>query len=106
MALTDNPLIKEGVQAWQYGPVIPELYFQLKVDNLVYAPGEKILFDSNEDIHKLLDFVYNKYGKCNGFDLSNLTHQKGTPWDLTVNKFESLITNEIIKDHYKTIIAG
>jgi uncharacterized phage-associated protein len=104
MALTDSPLIKEGVQAWQYGPVIPELYFQLKAESLLIDSADKPLFEDDKNLHKFLEVIYKKYGKFDGFKLSNLTHQKGTPWDITVNKFEALIKEDVIKDHYKSLL--
>ena len=30
LALTDKPLIKDYVEAWTYGPVIPDLYHEFK----------------------------------------------------------------------------
>lgn len=105
LALTDKLLIKEGVQAWQYGPVIPELYFQLKAENLLIDPADKPVFDNDKNLHNFLEVIYKKYGNLNGARLSNLTHQKNTPWDVTVNKFESLIKNDLIKEHYKSILG-
>ena len=105
LALTEDPLVAEGIQAWQYGPVIPELYFQLKAENLLISPADKLLFDEDKFLHNFLEAIYKKYGHLNGARLSNLTHQKDTPWDITVNRFESLIKNEIIKAHYKSILG-
>lgn len=108
LAIFDRPLIKEKVQAWQYGPVIPELYFRLKTNDLdtisvFYNDAQEL--ESDENTKKLLDAVYTKYGKYDGIQLSNLTHQKNTPWDITVNKYKSEITEDLIKEHYKTLLS-
>jgi uncharacterized phage-associated protein len=108
LAIFNTPLIKEKVQAWQYGPVIPELYFRLKTNDLdtisvFYDDVQRL--ERDEDTKKLLDAVYTKYGKYDGIQLSNLTHQKKTPWDITVNKYESEITEDLIKEHYKTLLS-
>ena len=108
LAIFDTPLIKEKVQAWQYGPVIPELYFRLKTNDLdtisvFYDDVQRL--EGDERTKKLLDAVYTKYGKYDGIQLSNLTHQKKTPWDITVNKYESEITEDLIKEHYKTLLG-
>ena len=108
LAIFDTPLIKEKVQAWQYGPVIPELYFRLKTNDLdtisvFYDDVQRL--ERDENTTKLLDAVYTKYGKYDGIQLSNLTHQKKTPWDITVNKYESEITEDLIKEHYKTLLS-
>lgn len=108
LAFTDNPLIKESVQAWQYGPVIPELYFRLKTNDLdttsVFYEDKKRL-NNDSDVLNLLGTVYKKYGVYSGVELSNLTHQKDTPWDITVNQYGSTIDNELIKNHYKRLIS-
>lgn len=106
LALTENPLIKEDVQAWQYGPVIPELYFQLKADRFIIDPSEKEMFDDDNQTKKLLEIIYRKYGSLNGIQLSNLTHKKNSPWDITVNKFKSKIENDLIKEHYKELLSN
>ena len=106
LALTENPLIKENVMAWQYGPVIPELYFQLKADNLIFtSQQEKEDFDNNAELKKFLDAVYDKYCNKSGAELSNLTHIIGSPWDITVNRFEALIKDDLIRDHYKSLLV-
>jgi len=108
LAIFNTPLIKEKVQAWQYGPVIPELYFRLKTNDLdtisvFYDDVQRL--EGDEGTKKLLDAVYTKYGKYDGIQLSNLTHQKKTPWDITVSKYESEITEDLIKKHYKTLLS-
>jgi len=104
LASTDEPLIKENILAWQYGPVIAELYFQLKTDNLTYIPVESFDLDMDENLKAFLDVIYNKYKNYTGFQLSDLTHKKNTPWDITVRKFEGVIPNEIIKEHYTQLM--
>lgn len=107
LAFKETPLIKENVQAWQYGPVIPELYFRLKTKTLgitsdYIKDSEK--FEEDEHIKSLLEAVYRKYGKYTGGELSKLTHKQNTPWDITVTRFESLIKEDIIKAHYKELL--
>ena len=31
LGLTGDPLIKENVEAWRYGPVVPSIYHDLKI---------------------------------------------------------------------------
>lgn len=106
LAFLNKPLVKETIHAWQYGPVIPELYFRLKTDRLdTYIHEEEVSeLNKSKEILNILEAVYSKYGKLSGMQLSILTHEKNTPWDTTVNNFESEITNEIIKAYYKDLI--
>ena len=56
--------------------------------------------------------VLDIYGKLNGWQLSDLTHRKGTPWHETWHdkggeKFsEVAISNETIKIHFKNKIVN
>ena len=117
LGLYGRPLIKDDVQAWQYGPVIPNLYNAVKGFRsqpvhgpLAAPPGDDL--DASEQ--SVVDQVYEKYAPMSGPALSRLTHAKGSPWDLTYESdvFGVVIPNDIIEDHYrrlaakKTIAAG
>lgn len=104
LALTGTPLIKETVQAWQYGPVIPELYFHLKANRLEADFNEFTRLKSDSSLINFLEVIYSKYKKLNGAKLSQLTHQKDTPWDITVSLFKSQISEELIKNHYMSLL--
>jgi uncharacterized phage-associated protein len=82
LGLRGRPLIGDEIEAWKYGPVIPELYAKLKryranpVSTNIDGPFEKL--DSAED--DIVYQVYKIYGRLSGPQLSNLTHVKGSPW--------------------------
>lgn len=105
----DKPLFSNQVQAWKYGTVIPDLYHVIKRFGEGYVNKEVVNLykekDIKDDQKKLLDFVWNAYKPYSGLDLSDLTHQKGTPWDLTPKTQNSVINEEIIKKYYKSLIA-
>lgn len=107
LAFTDSPLIEEEVQAWQYGPVIPELYFRIKTGNVnvhhFHSDYQRFLKDT--EVHQLLEAIYKKYSKFSALELSNMTHQKDSPWDITVSQFKSKIDNQIIKEHYRKLLG-
>ena len=105
----DKPLFSNQVQAWKYGTVIPDLYHVIKRfgegsvnSEVVNLYKEK---DVKDDQKKLLDFVWNAYKPYSGLDLSDLTHQKGTPWDSTPKTHNSVISEVTIKKYYKSLIA-
>lgn len=111
LGLYGRPLIKDEVQAWQYGPVIPRLYNAVKSfrDQPVSGPlggtdGDAL--DRAEE--NLLSQVFEIYGAMSGPALSRLTHAKGTPWDKTYKPgtFGIRITNDIIEDHYQRLAAA
>jgi uncharacterized phage-associated protein len=104
LALKGTPLIDEQVEAWKFGPVIPSLYsaFRRFGDQPITEPAEHLsteLIDawkmsfhrsvpSLDDIPEqanfakaLLDRIWAIYGGYTAVQLSNETHQAGTPWD-------------------------
>lgn len=103
-------LIDDAVEAWQYGPVIPELYHKVKrygrgaVTGAIEGYG--VLGDDHnpfpeENTRVLLDNVWQNYGRYDGLNLSAMTHQPGTPWDQTWNTTKGIIPNQLIEQHYK-----
>lgn len=107
LGLYGRPLIRDEVQAWQYGPVIPRLYNavrsyrSLPVENTIAVRDENL--DQMEE--SIVAQVYQIYGGMSGPALSRLTHAKGTPWDLTYvpNEFGLQISNDVIEDHYQQL---
>lgn len=107
LGLTDQPLINQKVEAWQYGPVIRDLYNSVRmygrdpINAPVWSPGS----DLTPAQRHMIDQVYDIYGDLNGIQLSNITHMSGTPWDRTYRPgaFGSIIDNAVIEDHYKQL---
>ena len=122
------PLIKERVEAWEWGPVIPEIYHQFKKfgRNPISEKGvivdESSIFDALDEISDKIDFIqpeidsererefvkriWNKYKKYTGIQLSNSTHQDGTPWAKAKSKNQNIITDEEIKGYYEGLLAN
>lgn len=103
------PLINNPVQAWKYGPVIPELYqITKKFGKFPVDPDLVDMFYSKElsatDKH-FVKLVWNAYKHLNGLQLSTLTHAKDTPWEKTYDGgFHKIIPNSIIEDYYTNMI--
>ncbi|WP_337160174.1 Panacea domain-containing protein [Pseudomonas putida] len=113
-------LINEAVQAWRYGPVIPDLYRKIKSYGKrdIDAPvagygvvGDQMNPPPNENTIALLNRVWDAYSRFDGVQLSAMTHQPGTPWDRTWrasggdNYSGAIIPNDWIDEHYKHKIA-
>ncbi len=104
-------LFKEEVQAWEYGPVIPEIYHRFKdkkiKDGRIQdkdATEEKIK-EKNSEISELLSAVWRVYNGVNGVALIKLTHQIGTPWSLYYNGTRNkIIDKKFIKEYYKVFL--
>jgi uncharacterized phage-associated protein len=105
LGICGRHLIKDPVEAWKYGPVIPDLYQavrKFKSNPIEMIPcQEPAKFDHDE--LQVIEQVYEKYGHRSGIVLSSMTHQKDSPWDIVVNKHNNMghqISNNLIEDYY------
>ncbi len=121
LAVTARPLISETVEAWKYGPVIPELYELLKQFGRepVTAPLAWWDYEAGarrttvprfpKESQEVIDRVWGAYKHLNGLQLSTLTHQKGTPWYVTAGELPEhkrrglVIPERLIQEHYVEI---
>ncbi len=118
LAYFDKLLFIEGIKAWTYGPVVPELFDRLRtygradvVDliNFQFADNsiDQIIDDGTVLSRSLLDEVWRVYGAVSGGQLVTLTHQKGSPWhqvyEIDKNDFGD-IPIILIHNYYKAKI--
>ncbi len=114
LAINKRPLLRESVEAWRYGPVVPSLYRRLKKfgSDPVTEPipptfrGLRVETLDEED-RELLDLVFEKYGKFSGVQLSHLTHRPGTPWAeaYVPDEYGLDIDDSVIRTHYATLLS-
>ncbi|MFK4794236.1 Panacea domain-containing protein [Sphingobium sp. ZW T5_29] len=98
-----KPLFDNRIEAWQYGPVIPDVYNEFRPQGVSasdISPAYQAPLDaSTED---LLEQIYKIYGRMSPFQLSELTHVAGGPWE-TARKWGGWyaeIPDEVILSHY------
>lgn len=116
LAIFDEPLLPEAVEAWKYGPVVKSVYDNFKsygtdpIKDLKLEDDDGNLKSSiiEDDLDRnFLEKVWDEYSDLSAYQLSNLTHQKNTPWDIVWNKrggkkrFGEIIPNKIIEEHYR-----
>ncbi len=76
LAMYGKPIFKEEIRAWNYGPVVPELYAKYKRCGASGIAPDKT-FDPNSIDSKtrgFLDEVYSAFGQFSAVGLMNLTH--------------------------------
>ncbi len=111
LAILNQPLIKQSVQAWRYGPVIPDLYHALNQ----YGAGvvsQPIALLSREQLSEtertLVAKVETAYGRFTGPQLSTMTHQEDTPWRQVYNPqghfHNDVIPDPLIAQHYVKLL--
>ena len=112
MQNTGTPLFHENFQAWDHGPVVPELYNRIHgksdVNQLIAAEdGNSYVTNFNCEYGKVyfdvFDYVWKKYRLYSANILSNLTHAPNSPWDVTrrLKGRNSEIDSELIRRYFK-----
>lgn len=106
LGLYSRPLTRDRIEAWKFGPVIPNLYHSVKhfrdqpISNQLNQPPGDELDPIEAD---LVGQVCEIYCKFDGVSLSNMTHQAGTPWaQVYVDGISNIpIPNDLIERHYR-----
>lgn len=106
MAKLGRELFPEKIQAWQHGPVIPEVYYAFKPCGS--NPIQEICGEYSEDKFSLeeidlLTDIALTYGKYTAAYLRNLTHSHKTWLNHYHENERNLIPNEEIKEFFKTL---
>lgn len=109
LAFKDEPLIKDEIKAWNFGPVIPPLYNALKHhgNGVVSEPidGYDVPPATDEFTCALITKVFSLYGHISGARLSAATHKEGSPWEKIYKdaKFSG-IPNDLIRSYFKGLL--
>lgn len=114
LALCDEPLFEDPIEAWIHGPVIPNVYVEFK--SYSYRP----ILDEVEDLDTLkhaftpsqcnvLDEVIDVYFAKSAYALEQLTHQED-PWLLARDGLprdaasHNVIEPDIMKHYYAMMV--
>ncbi|MNK99595.1 hypothetical protein D3C87_1200010 [compost metagenome] len=110
LRLTENALIDDSFEAWQYGPVVDSVYHAFKRFGNRHVTmmakdyeGRPFGIDADDaPTLALLQKIFDTYGPIDAITLSQKTHQQGSPWDYVFNNIGpgNVITNAIIKEKF------
>jgi len=91
LALTNKPLIHDGFEAWDYGPVVPSLYHdcssygrnEIKTKIPFFEPigGQLSALDRDTIANDVINQVYHHFKGYSPSQLIALTHAPGSPWE-------------------------
>ncbi len=106
LAIHGKPLFENEIQAWQHGPVVPDVYDEYKKHGSSSIPRNEDadLSDivADETAKEVIDEVYSVYGQFSAWKLRDMTHQE-SPWIETVQSAE--ITHEALNKYFKDLVA-
>lgn len=93
-----RPLVSGYFEAWQYGPVHPAVYRAFKgsgsdairmravAKHPLTGKERDLPLPTDEDVKKLIEKVVMYYGELSPGRLVDLSHAKGSPWEVVVDK--------------------
>lgn len=122
LAIRGTPLISQPIEAWDYGPVIGDLYQSFKEfgnraitkratrpridqDTATVSFVRPVVPDSDRETRAVLDRVWDLYKNYSSIQLSNLTHEADSPWTLAINAHETKVSNSTIKTYFESQAA-
>lgn len=74
-----KPLMPNRFEAWVHGPVSPDLYSMYRDWGWVNIPKRETCPTVPQNEKKLMDSVFNVYGRYTADELESMTHQE-EPW--------------------------
>ncbi|WP_341530680.1 type II toxin-antitoxin system antitoxin SocA domain-containing protein [Nostoc sp. UHCC 0302] len=81
LAMYDEPLFEQEIQAWRYGPVCPpayKFYSEFEAKQLP-IPSQESLLEIPDEKKQLLEEVWEYFGGYHAYRLSDMTHLE-FPW--------------------------
>lgn len=92
------PLFSGEIQAWNYGPVEPEVYhaFQKYGKDVVRHPEGS--YETSAQLGEVARKVMETYGELTAFDLVRISHREGSAWKSVYKpNANNIITHDMIK---------
>ncbi len=116
LAINNEPLVSDRPEAWDGGPVFRRIWDHVKKHGYHGMNCELVNPETKEEYAAeltaeetaVVDHVWTKYGHMSPWELSNMTHEPGTPWSNAYLKHRNAaLSNQEIKQHYvRLALAG
>jgi uncharacterized phage-associated protein len=121
LALFDKPLTYNNIEAWDFGPVYPDLYDALKKYGKAHitspihennwassdtVKGDVVTPNLSRIEKSIIATVWSDYGEYEAFQLSALTHEDDTPWAEVYKPGKNVvITDKHIKRYFSELTS-
>ncbi len=119
-------LFSDPIEAWRYGPVVPDVYYDLRRSSQDPIPKQiratimnysgdgslEVKIPTKEDISdekifQTLETIWDVYKDAPAKHLVALTHQEGTPWWKTFDRtHHKRIPTELIINYYAELYSS
>jgi uncharacterized phage-associated protein len=123
LAAYQTPLVKQNFEAWDYGPVVRVVRDSFKgfgkepitsrAESFDIFTGEFSIVEPNLNVSHAIfvEQIFLAYHVHGGWELSNMTHERGSPWDKIWNPSEPMgrlalrLSEEEIRRHFERLPA-
>lgn len=104
-------LIEEDIHAWQYGPVIPALYNDLKFygkETIPCSVLEGYTPQFSQEEYKVLDKIWEVFKDYSAVQLYKASHVDGSPWQQVwrPGNLFIIIPNALTKLYYQNLVSS
>lgn len=105
LAIYGRKLFPETIEAWQHGPVIPDLWHEYKRyrSGVIKKPDDIDLRLYSANAKALLGDVYDLYGQFSAWKLRNMTHEE-PPYVMACKRSDRIITPDSMKKYFATLV--
>ncbi len=116
LAINNRPLISQRIEAGPNGPIIRDLYEEFSrfgyapitefAKKLSFAPvtpqGYHVYYPQITDpgTTSLLSQVWDAYKRFTSIQLSNMTHDPGSPWKLALDQHQPFIDDSLLQNYF------
>ncbi|MDR0864778.1 MAG: DUF4065 domain-containing protein [Candidatus Symbiothrix sp.] len=103
LAFFDKPLFEDEIVAWQYGPVVPDMYrkFAQFGSSPLFVPENTKIVYFDDDSEDIFQEVIEGYGQFSATRLMKMTHNE-PPWRTT--EINHVVSKNKMKRYFLTQI--
>lgn len=104
LAKLGKPLFSDVIEAWEYGPVVPSVYHQLKHRGNRVLICEKDQSDISEEDKKILANIWETFGGYSASRLVDISHAH-SPWKDAYASSKKEISHKSMEEYYATLLS-
>ena len=105
LAFFNEPLFNESIEAWMYGPVVPEVYDTFKDNGSTALSFEGEPLELSDDEEDLFRQVYDAFRDYSAIGLMNRTHSEPTWQNAKPTGKGTVISIDSMKSFFKTQLS-
>jgi uncharacterized phage-associated protein len=103
LAKLGRPLFAEKLEAWEYGPVVPEIYHQFKKFGSKPIILKKDESSISEEDKEFLKKIWDNFGGFSAGRLVEIAHAHA-PWKDAFESSNNVITHKALTEYYAPIL--